>query len=108
MKTFRIAPETVLNYLTKLEDRYVKDNPYHNHYHAADVTQSTHVLLSSPNLEVRTNKVELRCSLRSRMRCLLFQSVFTPLETFAALFASAVHDVDHPGVTNQYLINTSK
>ena len=32
MKTFRIAPETVLNYLTKLEDRYVKDNPYHNHY----------------------------------------------------------------------------
>jgi cAMP-specific phosphodiesterase 4 len=36
-----------------------------------------------------------------------FQSVFTPLETFAALFASSIHDVDHPGVTNQYLINTS-
>ena len=54
--------------------------------HAADVTQSTHVLLQSPNLE----------------------SVFTPLEVFAALFASCIHDVDHPGVTNQYLINTSK
>ena len=37
-----------------------------------------------------------------------FQSVFTPLEVFAAIFASCIHDVDHPGVTNQYLINTSK
>ena len=26
----------------------------------------------------------------------------------AALFASAIHDVDHPGVTNQFLINTSR
>lgn len=25
----------------------------------------------------------------------------------AALFASAIHDVDHPGVTNQFLINTN-
>ena len=36
------------------------------------------------------------------------QSVFTPLETFAAIFASSIHDVDHPGVTNQYLVNSSK
>jgi len=25
----------------------------------------------------------------------------------AAVFASSIHDVDHPGLTNQYLINTS-
>ena len=25
----------------------------------------------------------------------------------AAIFASSIHDVDHPGLTNQYLINTS-
>ena len=37
-----------------------------------------------------------------------FQSVFTPLEMFAAIFASSIHDVDHPGLTNQYLITTSK
>ena len=29
------------------------------------------------------------------------------LETVGAIFASAVHDVDHPGVTNQFLVNTS-
>uniref|UniRef100_A0A3B5A3X4 Phosphodiesterase n=1 Tax=Stegastes partitus TaxID=144197 RepID=A0A3B5A3X4_9TELE len=37
----------------------------------------------------------------------VFQAVFTDLEIMAALFASAIHDVDHPGVTNQFLINTS-
>ena len=36
-----------------------------------------------------------------------FQSVFTPLEIMSALFAAAIHDVDHPGVTNQYLVSTS-
>ena len=58
---------------------------YHNHLHAADVTQSTHLLLSSPALA----------------KC------FTSLEIMAAILACTVHDVDHPGLTNQYLINTA-
>ena len=33
--------------------------------------------------------------------------VFTPLEVFAAILASSMHDVDHPGTTNQYLVATS-
>ena len=32
--------------------------------------------------------------------------VFSPLEVLAAILASCIHDVDHPGVTNQYLVNT--
>jgi cAMP-specific phosphodiesterase 4 len=30
------------------------------------------------------------------------------MEAFAAVFAAAIHDVDHPGYTNQYLINSSE
>lgn len=35
------------------------------------------------------------------------KSVFNDVEIFAAIFSAAIHDVDHPGLTNQYLINTA-
>ncbi|XP_021234400.1 cAMP-specific 3',5'-cyclic phosphodiesterase 4C isoform X5 [Numida meleagris] len=85
MKTFRIPADTFLTYMLTLEDHYRADVAYHNNIHAADVAQSTHVLLSTPALE----------------------AVFTDLEIMAAIFASAIHDVDHPGVSNQFLINTN-
>ncbi|XP_046907211.1 cAMP-specific 3',5'-cyclic phosphodiesterase 4D-like isoform X1 [Hypomesus transpacificus] len=85
LKTFKIPLDTFITYLMTLEDHYHADVAYHNNIHAADVTQSTHVLLSSPALE----------------------AVFTDLEILAAIFASAIHDVDHPGVSNQFLINTN-
>ncbi|NXO83439.1 PDE4B phosphodiesterase, partial [Sitta europaea] len=85
MKTFRIPANTFITYMLTLEDHYHADVAYHNSLHAADVAQSTHVLLSTPALE----------------------AVFTDLEIMAAIFASAIHDVDHPGVSNQFLINTN-
>uniref|UniRef100_A0A1I7SV98 Phosphodiesterase n=1 Tax=Bursaphelenchus xylophilus TaxID=6326 RepID=A0A1I7SV98_BURXY len=84
LKRFDIPATTLITYLLHLEHHY-KDNPYHNQIHGADVTQSMHVLLSSTALE----------------------GVFTDQETLAAIFAAAIHDVDHPGYTNQYLINTN-
>ncbi|MBN3316562.1 PDE4D phosphodiesterase, partial [Atractosteus spatula] len=85
LKTFKIPLDTFITYLMTLEDHYHGDVAYHNNIHAADVAQSTHVLLSTPALE----------------------AVFTDLEILAAIFASAIHDVDHPGVSNQFLINTN-
>uniref|UniRef100_A0A8C6L3J4 Phosphodiesterase n=1 Tax=Nothobranchius furzeri TaxID=105023 RepID=A0A8C6L3J4_NOTFU len=85
LKTFRIPVDTFVTYVMTLEDHYHANVAYHNSLHAADVTQSTHVLLSSPALD----------------------AVFTDLEILAALFAAAIHDVDHPGVSNQFLINTN-
>jgi cAMP-specific phosphodiesterase 4 len=56
-KIFKIGPRTLLNFLMTLEDHYLKDIPYHNHLHASDVTQSTHILLNSPNLEVPEHRI---------------------------------------------------
>ncbi|XP_054088106.1 cAMP-specific 3',5'-cyclic phosphodiesterase isoform X7 [Zeugodacus cucurbitae] len=85
LTSLMIPPKTFLNFMTTLEDHYVKDNPFHNSLHAADVTQSTNVLLNTPALE----------------------GVFTSLEVGGALFAACIHDVDHPGLTNQFLVNSS-
>ena len=103
MKTFKIPGKVFLNFLRTLEDHYLQDVPYHNSVHAADVTQSTHVLLNSPALEVSTRFIDEPVN----EYLPLFQCVFTPLEVMSAIFAAAIHDVDHPGLTNQFLINTS-
>ncbi|CAF0782279.1 unnamed protein product [Adineta steineri] len=83
LNTYAIEPHTLISYLLTLEDHY-QQVPYHNKAHGADVCQSMHVLLNASALD----------------------GVFTELEVMSAIFASAVHDVDHPGVTNQFLINT--
>ncbi|XP_037837875.1 cAMP-specific 3',5'-cyclic phosphodiesterase 4C-like isoform X3 [Kryptolebias marmoratus] len=85
LKSFKIPADIFINFMMTLEDHYHADVAYHNNIHAADVVQSTNVLLSTPALE----------------------AVFTDLEILAALFAAAIHDVDHPGVSNQFLINTN-
>jgi len=84
LKTFKISSRTLFKFLMSIEDQYLKDVPYHSYLHAADVTQSTHYLLSTTSLA----------------------EIFTPLEVLSAVLASCVHDVAHPGLTNQYLVAT--
>ncbi|KAF5406430.1 Phosphodiesterase, partial [Paragonimus heterotremus] len=84
IKRFSISEMNLVRYMNLVEENY-HNVPYHNRVHAADVVQSTHVLLNAQALT----------------------TVFTELEVLAILFACAVHDVDHPGLTNQYLINTN-
>ncbi|XP_054622600.1 cAMP-specific 3',5'-cyclic phosphodiesterase 4B-like isoform X1 [Dunckerocampus dactyliophorus] len=85
MRTFKIPTDAFVTFMLTLESHYHSDVAYHNSLHAADVAQSTHILLSTPALD----------------------AVFTDLEVLAAIFAAAIHDVDHPGVSNQFLINTN-
>lgn len=84
IRLFNIPPNILVNYLFHIENHY-RMNLYHNSIHAADVVQSINVLLNSPTLE----------------------GSFSDLEIFAALIAAAIHDVDHPGLSNQFLINTN-
>lgn len=52
LKSFKIPVDTFITFMMTLEDHYHADVAYHNNIHAADVVQSTHVLLSTPALEV--------------------------------------------------------
>ena len=58
LKSFKIPADTFITFMMTLEDHYHADVAYHNNIHAADVVQSTHVLLSTPALEVVTIKTK--------------------------------------------------
>lgn len=48
-----------MNFLSRVEDNYHSDVPYHNSIHAADVVQSIHVLLSLTALDVSSSPLSL-------------------------------------------------
>ena len=78
--TIKISSEVVNNYVTAVESGYRTSNPYHNRCHAADVVQATGHYLKLGSVK------------------------FTDLEKVALIISSAVHDVEHPGVNNSFLV----
>lgn len=84
--TLHLDKTKLINFLCRVEDSYRRfpEVQYHNNLHGADVMHSTHVLLSDPALE----------------------GAFSDLEVFTAIIAAAIHDVDHRGRTNAFLIKT--
>lgn len=77
---------TLFRFLVTLEDSYGRfpELLYHNNVHAADVVQAVHHLLQAP----------------------VVANNFTDLEVFGTIIAAAGHDVNHLGLTNNFLINT--
>jgi len=80
---FDIPEETLKSFLNAVENGY-RDNLYHNKIHAADVTQSVNFFLTTGGLG----------------------ELLTPLELMAMILAALVHDLDHVGFNNAFLINT--
>jgi high affinity cAMP-specific and IBMX-insensitive 3',5'-cyclic phosphodiesterase 8 len=80
----RCSADTIARWLTVIEANYQNTNTYHNATHAADVLQATSFFLNS---EVVAQTVQDN-------------------HATAALIAATVHDLDHPGRGNAFLINT--
>lgn len=74
---------TIRNWLQLVESHYL-DNPYHNSTHAGDVMQATAYFL----LKLRK------------------KDIFDPLDEAICLISAVVHDIDHPGRSSQFLINS--
>lgn len=83
VSSFGIDAVQLLAFLREVQSLY-HDNPYHCAMHAADVTQGTYSLMCATGL---------------------FQSL-PPIEALALLLSAIVHDVDHPGVNNIFLVNS--
>jgi len=79
---FNLKPVRLARYLRMAEAAY-KDNPYHNKIHAADVLQTMSVIL---------------------LRGGLVPHYADPLTHLACLLAAAIHDLEHVGYTNDFLI----
>ena len=80
----RISRGALSEYIREVS-KYYRPNPFHNFQHAAAVTHYLFVLL---------NKIQAH-------------KLFSPLNIFVIMLCALVHDVDHPGNTNLFEINSS-
>ena len=72
------------NFAKKIQNGYL-DNPYHNKIHGFDVCQTVNVFINTCKFNKEANLSEM--------------------EIGGMLLAAAVHDYEHPGFNNMYLIN---
>ena len=77
------STKTLWLFLERIEGAY-RQNAYHNFQHAVDVTHTVYryVVLTEPRTHV------------------------TQTEKFSLMIAALAHDLDHPGVSNAFLVNT--
>ncbi|GAB1599374.1 high affinity cAMP-specific and IBMX-insensitive 3',5'-cyclic phosphodiesterase 8B-like isoform X2 [Argonauta hians] len=82
-EVLNISESCLMEWLQTIESKYHSGNSYHNSTHAADVLQSTAFFLEQ----------------------LKYKSIFDPMDEISCLISAIIHDVDHPGRTNAFLIN---
>lgn len=84
VRSLNLSEKTVSRFLVEVEKKYRGTNPYHNSIHASDVCQSISYFLSAGGVG----------------------EILSDIEKFCCLIAAIIHDCDHPGKSNAFLINT--
>ncbi|ROT71013.1 putative cGMP-inhibited 3 [Penaeus vannamei] len=123
-ETFKIPTKEFLNYFHALELGY-REIPYHNRTHASDVLHSVYYLTSQPipgfimlppEPVSPTDKHDEVCGSPRLIHRQSFTAEDTygilganlpALELMALYTAAAMHDYDHPGRTNAFLVTTN-
>ena len=65
---------------------YPKSNPYHSQEHIVDSLQAMHFFMSVANLRTFAH--------------------LKNLDVFNSFLANLIHDYEHPGYTNQFIVRT--
>ncbi|XP_057179621.1 cGMP-inhibited 3',5'-cyclic phosphodiesterase 3A isoform X3 [Triplophysa rosa] len=127
-ETFKIPVREFMNYFHALENGY-RDIPYHNRIHATDVLHAVWYLTTQPvpGLPTLTRVQGSLCDsdcdsglTHERTNYLMsntypleeedygcLSGLIPALELMALYVAAAMHDYDHPGRTNAFLVSTS-
>uniref|UniRef100_A0A8C2X807 Phosphodiesterase n=1 Tax=Cyclopterus lumpus TaxID=8103 RepID=A0A8C2X807_CYCLU len=125
-ETFRIPVKEFMNYFHALENGY-RVIPYHNRIHATDVLHAVWYLTTQPvpGLPILLTENGIHTDsengnnpgaagfLVSKMNSVLedgygsLAGLIPGLELMALYVAAAMHDYDHPGRTNAFLVATS-
>lgn len=87
IKKFQLDKGKLCRYLHRIEQGYDASNPYHNSTHVAGVLQMTHMLLCHGGL-LKSNAFFGTCHL-------------------ASYWSAIVHDFEHGGLNNEFLIKTA-
>ena len=84
LNKFSIPEKKLVDLLKKLNEGYHHSNPYHNALHAADVAQTLNFFITRGGLA----------------------GLLTDTDIFAAILSAIVHDFQHPGFNNAFMINS--
>ncbi|KAK9822974.1 hypothetical protein WJX74_010416 [Apatococcus lobatus] len=84
MEMFNLSKPKLVHLLNRFENGY-PENPYHNRSHAASVLQMMHLLIHNG---------------------LIQQGILDGITMLACYFAAIIHDYDHQGLNNDFLIKT--
>uniref|UniRef100_A0A8C6SEC3 Phosphodiesterase n=1 Tax=Neogobius melanostomus TaxID=47308 RepID=A0A8C6SEC3_9GOBI len=121
---FKIPIQEFLNYFHALENGY-RDIPYHNRIHATDVLHAVWYLTTQPVPGLPTPLTEngihsdsengmsrqttgfLKVNWQQEEGYSCLARLIPGLELMALYVAAAMHDYDHPGRTNAFLVATS-
>lgn len=80
---FCVQMPILCSFLRTVEADYLP-NPYHNNTHASDVVQTLNTMLQLGGKEYASS----------------------PLDLFSILIAAVIHDVQHPGLNNNFQVNS--
>ncbi len=81
---YMIDLERIMYFAKEVQAGYFAENPYHNVTHLIDSMQAMHYLMTVANIKKFMKKNDI----------------------FAAFIANAIHDYEHPGFSNQFVIRT--
>ncbi|KAM6253981.1 cGMP-inhibited 3',5'-cyclic phosphodiesterase 3B isoform 2-T2 [Spheniscus humboldti] len=127
-EVFKIPTQEFMNYFRALENGY-RDIPYHNRIHATDVLHAVWYLTTRPipgfqqihnehimesDMDEASGIAPIQVSYIYSKSCSIaddsygcLASNIPALELMALYVAAAMHDYDHPGRTNAFLVATN-